>query len=86
MPSLQLIWVRGWFPWFQIDNRPEYESTTREYDDMAWRYLSWVLYPCLAIYAIYSLVYDEHNGVYSYIVGVLAGAVYIFGMYPLLGN
>jgi hypothetical protein len=46
---------------------------------MAFRYLSIALVPMLLGYAAYSLMYEEHKGWYSYIVGILAGAVYTFG-------
>ncbi|GMR41537.1 hypothetical protein PMAYCL1PPCAC_11732, partial [Pristionchus mayeri] len=38
------------------------ESETSEYDNMAFRYLRWVMYPLLVGYAIYSLVYEEQKG------------------------
>ncbi len=46
---------------------------------LAFRYLSRALFPLLLIYAVYSLVYHEHRGWYSYTVNMLAGAVYTFG-------
>ena len=35
--------------------------------------------PLLLGYAVYSLLYEEHKGWYSFVVGMLAGAVYTFG-------
>jgi hypothetical protein len=35
---------------------------------MAFKYLSWALFPLLGGYAIYSLVYDEQKGWYSWIL------------------
>lgn len=45
----------------------------------AFKYLSYVMYPLLVGYAIYSVVYEEHKSWYSYIVGTLVGFVYAFG-------
>ncbi|KAJ3068454.1 Cleft lip and palate transmembrane protein 1 like protein [Podochytrium sp. JEL0797] len=52
---------------------------TRKYDEMAFQYLAYALYPLLAGYTIYSAVYEEHKGWYSFIVGTLVGFVYMFG-------
>ncbi|KAJ1548580.1 hypothetical protein HK405_002404 [Cladochytrium tenue] len=52
---------------------------TQKYDQLAFKYLSYVLYPCLAGYTIYSLVYEEHKSWYSFVVGTLVGFVYTFG-------
>jgi len=37
---------------------------------MAFKYLSWALFPLLGGYAIYSLVYDEQKGWYNWILWV----------------
>jgi hypothetical protein len=50
-----------------------------KYDKMAFKYLSYVLYPLLAGYTIYSLMYEEHKSWYSFVVGTLVGFVYMFG-------
>ncbi|KNC96940.1 uncharacterized protein SPPG_07763 [Spizellomyces punctatus DAOM BR117] len=54
-------------------------SKTQEYDELAFKYLSYALYPCLAGYAVYSLLYQEHKSWYSYVLGTLVGFVYAFG-------
>eukprot|EP00069_Balaena_mysticetus_P001899 bmy_15582T0 len=46
------------------------ESSTKVYDDMAFRYLSWILFPLLGCYAVYSLLYLEHKGWYSWLKSV----------------
>lgn len=51
---------------------------------MAFKYVSYAMYPCLAAYAVYSLMYQEHKSWYSYIVGTLVGFVYAFGEPMLL--
>jgi hypothetical protein len=48
---------------------------------MAYKYVGYAVFPMLVCYAIYSLIYNEHKSVYSYIVNMLAGAVYTFGAY-----
>ncbi|GJJ73318.1 hypothetical protein EMPS_05676 [Entomortierella parvispora] len=55
------------------------ESKTKEYDEEAFKYLSWAAFPLLGCYAIYSLLYEEHKSWYSYVVGTLVGFVYTFG-------
>ncbi|KAI9101712.1 cleft lip and palate transmembrane protein 1-domain-containing protein [Phlyctochytrium arcticum] len=54
-------------------------SRTKKYDEIAFRYVSYLLYPCLAGYAIYSLVYEQHKSWYSYVLSTLVGFVYAFG-------
>merc|ERR1712137_608019 len=49
------------------------------YDAMAFKYLSWALYPLLIGYAIYSLIYEEHKGWYSWILSMLYGFLLTFG-------
>nr|AAW27623.1 SJCHGC02352 protein [Schistosoma japonicum] len=46
---------------------------------MAFRYLSWILFPLLAAYCGYSLVYEEHRGWYSWILSVSYGFLLTFG-------
>nr|CAX73746.1 Cleft lip and palate transmembrane protein 1 homolog [Schistosoma japonicum] len=55
------------------------ESDTKKYDQMAFRYLSWILFPLLAAYCGYSLVYEEHRGWYSWILSVSYGFLLTFG-------
>jgi hypothetical protein len=43
------------------------------------RYLSWVLYPLIIGYSVYSLYYERHRSWYSWVLGSLVGAVYTFG-------
>lgn len=54
-------------------------SKTREYDALAFKYVSWALYPLLFGYAIYSLVYESHKSWYDFIINTLVGFVYAFG-------
>uniref|UniRef100_A0AC34PV32 Cleft lip and palate associated transmembrane protein n=1 Tax=Panagrolaimus sp. JU765 TaxID=591449 RepID=A0AC34PV32_9BILA len=55
------------------------ESETKQYDELAFKYLSWLLFPLLGCYAIYSLMYVEQRGWYSFILGMLYGFLLMFG-------
>ena len=52
---------------------------TKQYDAEAMRYLSYALYPLVAGYAIYALLYETHRSWYSWVLHSLVGAVYTFG-------
>ncbi|KAJ3123713.1 hypothetical protein HK098_001691 [Nowakowskiella sp. JEL0407] len=70
------------FPWFEFEDRVKPSkkvAKTREYDEMAFKYLSYALYPLLVGYAIYSVMYEQHKGWYSFIINTLVGFVYAFG-------
>lgn len=70
----------GVVPFFKIKDRDSYAKTeTKAYDEEAGRYLSYVLYPLVLGYALYSLYYDEHRSWYSWVLSSLVGAVYTFG-------
>ncbi|PKY40964.1 cleft lip and palate transmembrane protein [Rhizophagus irregularis] len=57
----------------------ESEEKTKEYDRLAFRYLSWIAFPLLIAYAIYSLIYNTHKSWYSFVLTTLVGFVYAFG-------
>lgn len=46
---------------------------------MAFRYLSRAVYPLLICYGIYSLIYQEHKGWYSWVLSMLYGFLLTFG-------
>ena len=70
----------GFFPKITISDKGSYvESETKQYDQLAFKYLSWVLFPLLGGYAIYSLVYVEQRGWYSWILSMLYGFLLTFG-------
>nr|CAD2136525.1 unnamed protein product [Meloidogyne enterolobii] len=72
--------IFGFIPRVQFSDKGSYiESATKEYDQMAFKYLSWALFPLLGGYAIYSLVYDEQKGWYNWILGMLYGFLLTFG-------
>lgn len=73
----------SWFPkriTFEDKHKlSETEEKTKEYDELAFKYLYWAAVPLLVAYAVYSLVYDEHKSWYSYIITTLVGSVYAYG-------
>ncbi|KAG0316627.1 hypothetical protein BGZ99_006766 [Dissophora globulifera] len=73
----------GFFPYQLHFNTSEpltdLESKTKEYDEEAFKYLTWAAFPLLGCYAIYSVLYQEHKSWYSFIVSTLVGFVYTFG-------
>jgi hypothetical protein len=77
------------FPYLSIKDRASYSNNpTKEYDRTAMRYLSYALYPLVIGYSIYALMYETHKSWYSWLLGSLVGAVYMFGfilMCPQVG-
>jgi len=70
----------GPFPCPTFTDKSTYvESETKVYDRMAFRYLSWLLFPLLGGYAVYSLLYVEHKGWYSFVLGIAYGFLLMFG-------
>ena len=54
-------------------------SETDEIDAVGFHYLSLALYPLVAMWAIYSLVYQQHKSWWSWVINALANGVYTFG-------
>lgn len=72
--------ILGIFPRPVFTDKGSYiESSTRQYDELAFKYLSWVLFPLLAAYAIYSLIYLQHKGWYSWVLNMIYGFLLTFG-------
>lgn len=68
------------FPYIKFEDRASYsQNKTKQYDAEATRYLSYVLYPLVAGYGVYSLMYKTHKSWYSWVLNSLVGAVYMFG-------
>ncbi|OWR40845.1 Cleft lip and palate transmembrane protein 1 [Danaus plexippus plexippus] len=68
------------FPKLSFKDKGSYvESSTREYDILAFRYLSWGCFPLLIGYGVYSLLYLEHKGWYSFILNMMYGYLLTFG-------
>ncbi|KXJ13308.1 cleft lip and palate transmembrane protein 1 homolog [Exaiptasia diaphana] len=72
--------VLGILPRIKFTDKESYiQSSTRIYDEMAFKYLSWLLFPLLLCYAVYSLLYLEHKGWYSWVLSMLYGFLLTFG-------
>ena len=46
---------------------------------LAFKYLSWILFPLFVGYGAYSFLYQEHKGWYSFILGMCYGFLLTFG-------
>lgn len=57
-------------------------NKTKEYDDLAMKYLSGVLFFLVICSSIYSLMYERHRSWYSWILSSLTSCVYMFGELP----
>lgn len=57
----------------------ETEEKTKEYDQIAFRYLYRVAVPLLLAYAVYSVLYDSHKSWYSFVITTCVGSVYAYG-------
>uniref|UniRef100_A0A915PQW2 Cleft lip and palate associated transmembrane protein n=1 Tax=Setaria digitata TaxID=48799 RepID=A0A915PQW2_9BILA len=70
----------GFLPKVTFTDKGSYvESDTKQYDQLAFKYLSWVLFPLLGGYAVYSLIYVEQRGWYSWILSMLYSFLLTFG-------
>ena len=43
------------------------------------RYMSFLMVPVMAIYTVYSAIYNSHKSWYSFILNTLVGGIYLFG-------
>jgi len=78
---VQIDRSRG-YPILKFSDRQSYAGNkTKEYDDLAMKYLSYFLYPLVAGFAIYSLMYERHKSWYSWVLGSLTSCVYTFGKF-----
>ena len=82
LPGTGLIPYR--VQWEDKKELSEDEVKTREYDALAFKYVSWVMVPVLIAYTAYSLVYDTHRGWYSFVISTLTSFVYGFGFVQLV--
>ncbi|KAI6262301.1 hypothetical protein MCOR19_001494 [Pyricularia oryzae] len=57
----------------------ETEEKTKEYDEIAFKYMYMAGVPLLLAYATYSVIYEEHKSWYSFIITTLVGSVYAYG-------
>ncbi|XP_036328024.1 cleft lip and palate transmembrane protein 1 homolog isoform X2 [Rhagoletis pomonella] len=72
--------ILGILPKISFQDKGSYaDSNTKEYDNLAFKYLGWACFPLLIGYFIYSLVYNEHKGWYSFVLNMLYGYLLTFG-------
>ncbi|XP_020253046.1 cleft lip and palate transmembrane protein 1 homolog isoform X1 [Asparagus officinalis] len=70
----------GRIPMLKFKDRESYTNNkTKEYDDLAMKYLSYVLFLLVACSSVYSLMYEKHKSWYSWILSSLTSCVYMFG-------
>ncbi|XP_061369887.1 uncharacterized protein LOC133312662 [Gastrolobium bilobum] len=70
----------GRIPMLRLRDRESYvQNKTKEYDDIAMKYLSYVLLLLVACFSVYSLMYERHKSWYSWILSSLTSCVYMFG-------
>jgi len=76
----------GSIPKIKFETRVKNEKVekTNEYDVEAFKYFQYLMWPLLVGYVIYSLIYNEYKGWYSFIISTLVGFVYMFGFLALL--
>ncbi|VVC89890.1 unnamed protein product [Leptidea sinapis] len=68
------------FPKLSFTDKGSYvESSTKQYDMLAFKYLSWGCFPLLVGYGVYSLLYQEHKGWYSFVLNMMYGYLLTFG-------
>jgi hypothetical protein len=74
-------WYEPYLPFkLEVTTDEKYlETNTAEYDEIATRHLSFLMYPAVLGYAIYSLVHNEHKSWYSWVISSLVGFIYMFG-------
>ncbi|CAF0827981.1 unnamed protein product [Rotaria sordida] len=70
----------GFIPKYKYVYKPSYTDTsTSEYDRMAFKYLSWTLFPLVIGYACYLLMYHEQKSWYSFCLSTVYGFLLTFG-------
>ena len=62
----------------------ETEQATKNYDEIATRWLLISSIPLLALYAIYSILYEEHKGWWSFTINTAVGFVYFYGFLTMI--
>jgi hypothetical protein len=67
----------------RLFNETPNERSTAEYDKIAIRYMSYILYPLIGLWAIYSLQYDNYPSLWSWFISNAANGVYTFGFITL---
>merc|ERR1739844_380902 len=72
--------ILGVIPRLTFKDKSDYEeSGTKEFDRMAFKYLGVALFPLGIGYSIYSMIYNEHKGWYSFVLSSTYGFLLTFG-------
>lgn len=72
--------ILGIIPRISFSDKGSYiQSSTKEYDKLAFKYLGWLCFPLIVGYCGYSLYYHEHRGWYSFVLNILYGFLLTFG-------
>lgn len=72
--------IFGIIPKLTFTDKGSYvDSDTKVYDNLAFKYLGWLCFPLLIGYGIYSIIYNEHKGWYSFVLNMLYGFLLTFG-------
>ncbi|XP_076865983.1 lipid scramblase CLPTM1L [Brachyhypopomus gauderio] len=81
--KIYIVW-KGVAPEFQFGKSDESERRTEEYDSLAMKYLSYLLYPLCVGGAVYALVFVKYKSWYSWLINSLVNGVYAFGFLFML--
>ncbi|KAI4885840.1 hypothetical protein NFI96_012898 [Prochilodus magdalenae] len=81
--KIYFMW-KGGKPTFLFGKSDESERRTEEYDSLAMKYLSYLLYPLCVGGAVYALVFVKYKSWYSWLINSLVNGVYAFGFLFML--
>uniref|UniRef100_A0A3Q3IVD9 Lipid scramblase CLPTM1L n=1 Tax=Monopterus albus TaxID=43700 RepID=A0A3Q3IVD9_MONAL len=81
--KIQVFW-KGGKPTFLFGKLDESERRTEEYDTLAMKYLSYLLYPLCIGGAVYALIFLRYKSWYSWVINSLVNGVYAFGFLFML--
>ncbi|XP_042362181.1 cleft lip and palate transmembrane protein 1-like protein [Plectropomus leopardus] len=81
--KIQVSW-NGGKPTFLFGKLDESERRTEEYDTLAMKYLSYLLYPLCIGGAVYALIFLRYKSWYSWLINSLVNGVYAFGFLFML--
>ncbi|XP_030645269.1 lipid scramblase CLPTM1L [Chanos chanos] len=81
--KIHIVW-KSVTPTFLFGKSDESERRTEEYDSLAMKYLSYLLYPLCIGGAGYSLVFVKYKSWYSWLINSLVNGVYAFGFLFML--
>lgn len=72
--------ILGAIPRPKFEEKSDYtDSGTKEFDRMAFKYLGTALFPLAIGYCVYSVMYNEHRGWYSFVLSSCYGFLLTFG-------